>query len=165
MPEDKGLGEEALNKAAEVGMASQLDEVEDLDVDIETNPVKAVQGEVESVDIDGEGMVMNKDLRMEELDMHIEDVAINPMKAAFGKIELTKPTKGSTRVVLLEEDINRAFYSEYVQQQLMSQKININGKSTSIVPRKVDFRLPGDGKIELDASIILKEINETHKVP
>lgn len=164
MPEDKGLGEEALNKAAEVGMASQLDEVEDLDVDIETNPVKAVQGEVESVDIDGEGMVMNKDLRMEELDMHIEDVAINPMKAAFGKIELTKPTKGSTRVVLLEEDINRAFYSEYVQQQLMSQKININGKSTSIVPRKVDFRLPGDGKIELDASIILKEINETHKV-
>lgn len=164
MPETKGLGEEALNKAAEVGMTSQLDEVEDLDVDIETNPVKAMQGEVDSVDIDGEGMVMNKDLRMEELDMHIENVAINPMKAAFGKIELTKPAKGSTRVVLLEEDINRAFYSEYVQQQLLQQKININGQTTSIIPRKVDFRLPGEGKVELDATIILKETKETHKV-
>jgi len=164
MPETKGLGEQALNKAAEVGMASQLDEVEDLDVDIKTDPLKAVQGEVESVDIDGEGMVMNKDLRMEELDMHIENVAINPMKAAFGEIELTKPAKGSTRVVLLEEDINRAFYSEYVQQQLLQQKININGKTTSIIPRKVDFRLPGDGKVELDATIILKETGETHKV-
>lgn len=164
MPETKGLGEEALNKAAEVGMSSQLDEVEDLDVDIETDAVKAVQGEVDSVDIDGDGLVMNKDLRMEELDMHIEDVAINPMKAAFGKIELTKPATGSTRVVLLEEDINRAFYSEYVQQQLMSQKININGKSTSIVPRKVDFRLPGKGKVELEATLILKELDETKKI-
>ncbi|AFY56392.1 Protein of unknown function (DUF2993) [Rivularia sp. PCC 7116] len=164
MPETKGLGEEALNKAAEVGITSQLDEVEDLDVDIETDPLKAVQGEVESVDIDGDGLVMNKDLRMEELDMHIEDVSINPMKTAFGEIELTKPAKGSTRVVLLEEDINRAFYSEYVQQQLMSQKININGQTTSIVPRKVDFRLPGKGKVELDASLILKESGETHQI-
>ncbi|MGB3650890.1 MAG: DUF2993 domain-containing protein [Rivularia sp. (in: cyanobacteria)] len=164
MPETKGLGEEALNKAAEIGMSSQLDEVEDLDVDIKTDAISAVQGEVESVDIYGDGLVMNKDLRMEELDMHIDDVAINPMKAAFGKIELTKPAKGSTRVVLLEEDINRAFYSEYVQQQLMSQKININGKSTSIVPRKVDFRLPGGGKVELEATLILKESGETHKV-
>ncbi|MEA5596159.1 DUF2993 domain-containing protein [Rivularia sp. UHCC 0363] len=164
MPENAGLGEQALNKAAEVGMSSQLDEVEDLHIDIKTNPLQAIQGEVESVDIDGDGLVMQKDLRMEELDIHIDNLAINPMSAAFGKIELTKPAKGSTRVVLLEEDINRAFNSEYVQQQLQSQKININGKPTSIVPQKVDFRLPGDGKVQLNATVLLKETGETNQV-
>ncbi len=159
-----GLGEQALNKAAEVGMSSQLDEVEDLHVDIKTDPLHAIQGEVESVDIDGDGMVMQKDLRMEEIDIHIDNIAINPMSAAFGKIELTKPADGSTRVVLLEKDINRAFNSEYVQQQLQSQKININGKPTSIVPQKVDFRLPGEGKVELNATILLKETGETNQV-
>ena len=164
MPENAGLGEQALNKAAEVGMSSQLDEVEDLHIDIKTNPLQAIQGEVESVDIDGDGLVMQKDLRMEELDIHIDNLAINPMSAAFGKIELTKPAEGSTRVVLLEEDINRAFNSEYVQQQLQSQKININGEPTSIVPQKVDFRLPGDGKVQLNATVLLKETGETNQV-
>ncbi|MBE9211604.1 DUF2993 domain-containing protein [Plectonema cf. radiosum LEGE 06105] len=164
MPENSGLGEQALNKVAEIGLSSQLDEVEDLNVDIKTNPFKAIQGEVESVDIDGDGLVMEKDLRMEELDMHIENVAINPMSAAFGKIELTKPTLGSARVVLLEEDINRAFNSEYVQQQLQSQKININGRPTNILPQKVDFRLPGDNKIQLNATVLLKETGETNQV-
>ena len=86
MQENQGLGEQALNKAAEIGLSSQLDEVEALDVDIETDPLKLVQGQVDSVTIAGEGMVMQKDLRMEELDMHMSGVAINPLSAAFGKI-------------------------------------------------------------------------------
>ena len=49
------LGEQALSKVAEVGISSQLDEVEDLDVDIRTNPLQLMQGKVESVKIAGEG--------------------------------------------------------------------------------------------------------------
>src|SRR6476620_6565295 len=112
MPDSPGLGEQALNKAAEIGLSNQLDEVENLDVDIKTDPLKLVQGQVDAVTIEGEGLVMQKDLRMEELEMQMDSVAINPLSVAFGKIELTKPTQASTRVVLTEADINRAFNSE-----------------------------------------------------
>jgi len=44
-----GLGEEALSKAAEIGLSTQLDEVEELNVDIRTNPIQVMQGELESV--------------------------------------------------------------------------------------------------------------------
>ena len=94
MSEQQGLGEQALNKAAEIGLSSQLDEVEELHVDIKTDPLKAIQGQVDSVTIEGEGMVMQKDLRVEEMDMQVNNVAINPLTAAFGKIELTKPRSG-----------------------------------------------------------------------
>jgi hypothetical protein len=164
MPDSPGLGEQALNKAAEIGLSSQLDEVENLDVDVKTDPLKLLQGEVDAVKIEGEGLVMQKDLRVEELQMQIGNVAINPLSAAFGKIELTKPTKGSTRVVLIEEDINRAFNSEYVRSQLQSQKIHVNGQLMTIVPQQVDFRLPGNSKVAISASILLRETNETHQV-
>ena len=160
--ENQGLGEQALNKVAEMGLKSQLDEVESLDVDIQTDPFKLMQGHVDSVTIEGEGMVMQGDLRVEEMEMHMSDVAINPLSAAFGKLELTKPTQGSARVVLTEADINRAFNSEYVHNQLQNQQIQINGQPTTINPQQVDFRLPGEGKVALSATVMLG--NETKQV-
>ncbi|MBO3463629.1 DUF2993 domain-containing protein [Aetokthonos hydrillicola Thurmond2011] len=164
MTDSPGIGEQALNKAAEIGLSSQLDEVENLDVDIETDPLKLVQGQVDSVTIEGEGLVMQKDLRMEELEMHMGSVAINPISAAFGKVELTKPTKASTRVVLNEDDINRAFNSEYVRTKLQSQKIHVDGQLRTIVLRNIEFRLLSDGKISLNATVLLQETNETKQV-
>ncbi|BAY77690.1 hypothetical protein NIES25_41580 [Nostoc linckia NIES-25] len=164
MPENPGLGEEALNKAAKIGLSSQLDEVENLDVNIKTDPLKAVQGQVDEVKIEGEGLVIQKDLRMEELEMQMTSVAINPLSVAFGKIELTKPTEANTRVVLTEADINRAFNSEYVRSQLQNQKIQVNGEQRTIEPQHVDFRLPGDGKVALNANIKLAETGENQQV-
>ncbi|BAY37258.1 hypothetical protein NIES2111_15950 [Nostoc sp. NIES-2111] len=164
MPETPGLGEQALNKAAEIGLSSQLDEVENLDVDIKTDPLKLVQGQVDSVKIDGEGMVMQKDLRVDSMQMQVNNVAINPLSAAFGKIELTKPTVGTARVVLTESDINRAFNSEFVISKIQSQKIHINGQLKTVKPQHIDFRLPGEEQVAINADILLVEDSETHKV-
>lgn len=164
MSEQQGLGEQALNKAAEIGLSSQLDEVEKLDVDITTDPLKAVQGQVDEVAIAGEGMVMQKDLRVEKMDMQVDSVAINPLSAAMGKIELTQPTQGQARVVLTAADINRAFNSEYIRQQLQATKINVNGQQRTVIPQQVDFQVPGEGKVSLNANIRLHETNETKQV-
>lgn len=164
MPENPGLGEQALNKAAEIGLSSRLDEVESLDVNIKTEPLKLIQGEVEAVTITGEGLVMQQDLRMEQMEMQMNSVAINPLSIAFGKIELTKPTTASARVVLTEVDINRAFNSEYVLAKIQSQKINFNGELMTVAPQQVGFHLPGEGKVSLNASILLVENGENHQI-
>ena len=85
------LGEQAISKIAEVGLASQLDEVENLDVTVKTDPGKILSGSVDSVAVNGKGMVMQKDLRVEEMQLQTDRIAINPLSAAFGKIELTQP--------------------------------------------------------------------------
>lgn len=165
MLEDKGdLGEQALSKAAEVAMMTQLDEAEKLDVNIRTDPFKLVQGQLDSVKIEGEGLVMKKDLRAEEVQVQTNDIAINPLAAAFGKIELTRPTEAEAQVVLTEQDLERAFNSEFIHTKLQNLEVNIEGKPTKIDTNKIEFRLPGESKIALNAEIILSATGETQKV-
>ncbi|MEP0747402.1 DUF2993 domain-containing protein [Coleofasciculus sp. FACHB-T130] len=161
---DASLGQQALNKAAEIGLSSQLDEVEELAVDIQSDPLKMVQGQVDSVTVEGEGLVMNKDLRMQEMKMEMRGISINPLSAAFGKIELTKPTDATTHVVLTEADINRAFNSEFVGSKLQSMQVSVNGQPMTIDTKKVDFRLPGENKIALSADVLLRESGETTQI-
>ena len=158
------LGEQAISKAAEIGLASQLDEVEELNVDIRTNPIKLIQGELESVSIEGKGLVMQQDLRAEELKVNIDNIAINPLSAAFGKIELTHPTEAETYVVLNETDLDRAFNSEFLSEKLQNQKVHVNGQPMTIDTKQVEFRLPGEGKFALKADVFMQETGETKQV-
>ncbi|CAA9578898.1 hypothetical protein AVDCRST_MAG81-2692 [uncultured Synechococcales cyanobacterium] len=161
--EERGLGEQALNKAAEIGLSSQLDQVEELEVDVQTNPLSAVQGNVDSVSIEGKGMVMQGDLRVEELQVNTGSVKLNGMSAAFGKIELEQPTDATTHVVLTEQDITRAFNSEFIHTKLQNLEVNVDGKPTTVDIQEVKFQLPGNG-IKLNAQIRLQDTGETKPV-
>lgn len=158
------LGKQAISKIAEAGIASQLDEVEGIDVDVKTDPLKAVQGNVDSVEINGKGMTMQKDLRMEEMHVKTGQVSVNPMSAMFGKVELERSTEATVQVVLTEADINRAFNSKFIQEKLQGLDISINGKPTTVDTQHVDFQLPGNGKVCLKADIRDRAANDLQHV-
>ena len=49
-PSDKtNLAKNALNKAAEICVSSQIDSVEDLEIDINSQPERLLQGKVDSI--------------------------------------------------------------------------------------------------------------------
>ena len=112
----ENIGKETINKVAEIGIKTQLDEAKALDVDIRSSPLDIMQGEIESVSVKGEGLVMKKELRAEKLRIETNNIAINSIKAAMGNIELVKPTDARMLVVLKEDDIQRAFNCEYVKK-------------------------------------------------
>jgi len=155
------LGKEALNKVAEVGLSSQLDDVEELHVDVKTDPMKLMSGEVESVEIEGKGMVMEKDLRVEEMQVETGHVAVNPMKAVFGSLELAHPTDATVHVTLTEADINRAFNSEYIQDKLQNLEVDVNGDRLIVDTQRVEFGLPGNGTVALKTDVKLRNTGET----
>jgi LmeA-like phospholipid-binding len=158
MVEDSpNLGEKAISKVAEIGIANQLDEAEDINVDIRTAPEKLIQGEVDSVAITGKGLVMKQDLRMESLEVTTDQVAINPLSAVFGNIELTRPTTAEAQIVLSETDINRAFNSDYLQSKLEGLRMQIDGKPVTVDVRKTVIDLPGDNKFVITAEFLLRE--------
>jgi hypothetical protein len=162
--EKAGLGEQALNKIAEVALSTQLSEAERLEVQVKTDPSKLAQGELESLTIEGEGLVMQEDLRMQEMEMQISPIAVNPWKALMGNIQLTQPAEGTARIVLTEADINCAFNSEIFIKKLRNLDIAVEGKPVTLNTQRVDFHLLSDGKIALDAEVLLHQTGELRTV-
>lgn len=158
------LGGQALNKVAEIGISSQLDEVKNLDVEIETDSLKLISGAVDSVSIKAEGLVMQHDLRIEEMEVHTGHVALNPLSVAFGKIELTRPTDADTHVVLTEKDVNRAFNSDFIRDKMQDLNVHVNGELATVDAHQIEFGLPGDGKIFLSTTVTLQTTQEQKRV-
>ncbi len=158
------ISEQALNEVTKLGIESQLDEVKNLTVDIHTDPGKLIQGNVESVEIAGEGLVMKKALRADTLIIKTNDIKINPLKAVTGDIELEHPVNADTGVVLTEEDISKAFNSEYIQSKLSSLTIQVDGQSTHIKPQQIRFEVPENDKIRIQSDIELLDLNSTRHV-
>jgi LmeA-like phospholipid-binding len=158
------LGEQALSKVAEAGISSQLDDVENIDVDIRTNPGKLIQGKVDSVAISGKGLLMNQDLRMDTLEVTIDKVEINPLSAMFGNIELTRPSDAEAEIVLTEADINRAFSSEFIREKLRGLTIHTNQDPVVVDVQESVLHLPGENKFVINAEFLIREQGEVKKL-
>ena len=158
------IGEQAISKAAEVGLESQLDKAEDLEVDVRTNPLDLMQGDVESVSVKGEGLVMQKELRAEKLRIETNSIDIDPIKAALGNIEMEQPTDARMLVVLKEEDIQRAFNSDYVKDKLKNLKIEYGDRTATAQIQQVNFTLPETNKVRLEADLKLIEKEQNAKI-
>lgn len=164
LQQNRSLGEQAIDKVAEIAIASKLDESETLSVTVDTDPVQLAQGSVEAVVLEGKGLVMQEDLRVEDLQIHIKDIAVNPLTAMFGKIELNGPAFGTARAVLTESDLNRAFNSEYISRKLNNLKVTVDGKLLTIDVQTMECQLLQTGKIAINAEVLVRETASTEKI-
>ena len=164
LQQNRSLGEQAIDKVAEIAIASKLDESETLSVTVDTDPGQLAQGSVEAVAVEGKGLVMQQDLRVEELQLHVKDIAVNPLTAMFGKIELNGPAFGTARAVLTESDLNRAFTSEYISRKLNNLKVNVDGKPLTIDVQTMECQLLQTGKIAINAEVLVRETASTEKI-
>ncbi|MFE4107369.1 LmeA family phospholipid-binding protein [Almyronema epifaneia] len=164
MSKDLDLGEQAISKAVELGLESQLEQAETLEVSINTDAGKLVQGELDAVEVKGQGLVMEQGLRSEKLHLATNAISINPLKAAVGEIEIEKPVEAKTVVVLTETDIEAAFNSPYIGQKLETLQIEVEGQTTHIKPHQVEFSIPEIDTICLRADVELVQTGEVQKV-
>lgn len=154
------LGQQTLNKIAEFALSTQLDESEKLSVDIETDPSLLAQGKLASMTIDGQGLVMQKDLRMQKLLIKLENIAVSPIKALTGNIELTETSTGEADILLTDADLNRAFNSKTLQDQMQNLQMQIDNQPVTLDVLGVECHLFSQGTIGIDAKIKIRETGE-----
>ncbi|MBE9187315.1 DUF2993 domain-containing protein [Microcoleus sp. LEGE 07076] len=164
LQQNRSLGEQAIDKVAEIAITSKLDKSENLSVTVNTDPAQLAQGEVEEVAVEGKGLVMQQDLRVEELEINVKDIAVNPLSAMFGTIELNGPAFGKARAVLTESDINRALNSEYISRKLQNLQVSVDGKPLTIDVKTVECKLLSSGKIDLNAEVLVRETTANEKI-
>lgn len=159
------LEEEALNKATEMQLSSQLDAAEKIDVDIETDLLKIIQGQADSAKITGQGLVMEKDIRVQEMELYTDNININPISAVFGQIKLDQPIDAEAYLLLTEPDINRALNSDYMRSKMQNIELKVEDKTAIVEPKHLKLFLPEDGKITFSADTVLHdELGKTKQI-
>ncbi len=160
MSQNQNLGEQALDKVAEIAINSQLDQAEQVDVDIKTDPVKLMQGKVDSVSIAGEGMVIKQDLRAAAVGIETDSVAIDPLKAVLGEIQLKEPLNAKAQILLNEADLNRALSSDYLQSKMRNLEIIYQDTPTLIDLEHIELQLPNDSEMMINLRLGLPASGE-----
>ncbi|MGB7380016.1 MAG: DUF2993 domain-containing protein, partial [Rivularia sp. (in: cyanobacteria)] len=134
--------------------------MDQLNIDVNTDLLKAIQGHADGVSFEGKGLKL-QDIRLSEIKFETDDIDINPLKILFGEVELDHPVNAETRIVLKEADLNQALKLDLVRNLLYDFLTFHSEKSiVSIYPKNIQFRLPGNNKIIIEGEIILDSGSE-----
>ncbi|KJH73281.1 LmeA family phospholipid-binding protein [Aliterella atlantica] len=164
MSEQQRLDEQAIAKAAEIGLASKLDAAEQIDVDVKTDLFKVVQGQADAINISGQGLVMEKDIRVQEMELHLDNIDIDPLSVLLGQIELKHPVDAIAKLVVTEQDINRALNSDYVQNQMQAIDLNVEGQIQSLKMQQMELLLPDDDKMIFSGKALVQTAGNSRQL-
>lgn len=156
MSDEHRLEEKLLSQEAERRISENLDEVEEIEIDVQTDLLKVVQGQVDGVSVAGEGLVIQKDIRVQEIKVQTDGIAINPLSAIFGEIKLDRPVNTVAKITMTQADMNRALSSEFVRKQMQNFDLDVDGEIVSLEPQKIEVFLPSNGKMEFRGKVLLK---------
>ncbi len=163
MSQERKIEENLLAQAAENTLSKQLDGAEKIDVDVQTDLLKIVQGQAEAVSFAGEGLEI-QEVRIQEIEIQTDNISINPFSAIFGQIELEQPVNTTARIVLKEADINHALTSDFVRSKIKHLNLTVDGENISLQPEKLQLSLPGDRTIQIDGFVQINEPDHTAQV-
>ena len=158
------LGGQALNKIAQLALSSQLEDADRLEVKVDTAPEKLANGELDSLLIDGEGLIIETDLRLQVLEIAMRAIAVKPLKALTGNIELTQPTEGSARLVLTQTDLNRALNSPELRAKINVLDTYLTTEKVKLTVPQKKCELREDGTVAVEAVVKLLPSGETKEV-
>jgi LmeA-like phospholipid-binding len=153
MSQEPNLGEQALDKVAELALTSQVDQVDQVAVDVRTDPIKLMQGKVDSVAISSEGMVLKPDLRATAVNIQTSAIGVNPIKAALGQIELTEDTQAQAQILLSENDLNQALSSDYLRSKLRPFTVQVQSQPVKVAIERMQLHLFEVGKVKINAEL------------
>ncbi|MDX2214582.1 MAG: DUF2993 domain-containing protein [Oculatellaceae cyanobacterium bins.114] len=152
------LEERAIAQMVEAGLSSQVEVADDISVDVHTDLLQAAQGQVETTSIKGKGLVVQEGIRLEEVEIQTDRVAINPIALLFGQLKLKQPLNSTVRVVLTESDLNNAANSDVFIQNLPSLTLEVQGQPVRLsLQAPLTLRLPAEETLKVSGQVIIHE--------
>jgi len=149
----------AADNLAEAAIRDRLSEAEQVEVRIDTAPnYQTLQGQVNRVRFAGRGLYPVPALRVEALDIETDAIDVDFAQARQGSLRLDEPLQAGIRLVLRQEDVNRALQSPAIANLLRDIGLGAIGEDTlggvsqgDVVNPRIEF-LEGD-RLRLQATL------------
>jgi len=109
-------------------ISEQIDTAQSLDVRVDLSAEGLLEGKIEGVEIEGEGVRSRSGQPVEVLDISIGELTLDRLKALVGNVDLTHPGQGRARIILTEKDIETTL-SDFPSERLRQRGFNEVGCS------------------------------------
>ncbi|MCS6813437.1 MAG: DUF2993 domain-containing protein, partial [Cyanobacteria bacterium] len=117
-----------IDQVAANAIRSQFQSVEQLQVRVDNAPVHQIlQGKANRLLISGKGLVLTQAFRIASLELEAENVNIDPSSLGRGQVSLGQPLQTGVRLILTQDDINRAIQAPGFADRLRGIAIDLPG--------------------------------------
>ncbi len=163
-PSDKSnLAKNTLNKAAELLISSQVNSAKNLEIEIDSQPERLLQGKVDSLSIKGQKITWHE-LKIEQLNLNLDNLEIELLSTILGQVKLTKPGDIRAKIIFNKTDCDRLLNSQYVNTLLQKLSIYVNDNCYVWSLHNAKCYLGNDGELKLRSGIELSSDLETQTV-
>lgn len=131
MSDQPRLEEKAISEIVKTILTNQVDSIKRIAVDIQTNVLKLIQGQADSIEVSGQGIV-TEDIHIKEVQVQTDEVSIDPLSVFLGKVRLNEPIDTKVRMVLTEADLNHTMNSDLVIENLKPLCLDVDGAVVSV---------------------------------
>ena len=153
--EDNDLKQTVVNKAAEAAVTSQIESVENIEVNINSEVSQMIQGKADSLELAAKNIVVVENIELEQLNISSDNLSLDLSQAILGKIALKQPGNFKVKIVLNQSDCDRLLNSKYVRVLLQNLVLEIGQQTANFYIEDAECRFDDEGKIFLIASIVL----------
>lgn len=164
LPNLDNLGETTISKIATKAFQTQVTEARELSVKVKVNRQNLRKGILESLEIKGEGLVMRRGLSLEQMNINLYEIAVNPLKALIGNVQLTKPSTGDACLILTEKDISIALNLGYLNAIAQTYEVSVDDDPVHIKFASIHCRILSDHHIRVEGRILIEETNKIERV-
>jgi LmeA-like phospholipid-binding len=155
------FGEKMLNTVASQSIRRMFSECDAVDVNIRCFPSsKLLQGSLDSVKMQGSGLLIRRQFRVESMSFETDAIAIDFGSVLKGQIRLKQPTQAIAQVTLSEDGINEAFNAELVQKRLGQVSLTANDELDLQAPvsfRDISVKLLAANQVQIQAKVEVPE--------
>ncbi|HHP7243371.1 MAG TPA: DUF2993 domain-containing protein [Elainellaceae cyanobacterium] len=146
-----------LSRVIETTVSSQLEGANRLSIEVNGHPSELLQGQAHSVTVEGDGLRLQKNLRVDSLVVHIKQLAIALLSSAMGKPKLSQPASVSAQVELTETDLNHLLNSELLHDWLWTVDISSPRRIMRLDVDQVNCRLYSNNQIGVQLKTCLHQ--------
>jgi hypothetical protein len=150
------------DRVVEGAIRQQVPKIEQLAVRVDNSPnYQLLLGRVDRIRLASRGVYFVPFLRIDTLELETDRIGI---KTTNNKVELLEPLQAAVRVVLKEEDINRAIDSPFIRPLFQSIKVDFSGFNPSLGEEEIDIVNPRiyfltGNKVRVTATLVNRKID------
>lgn len=143
---------------------SQFNQARHLNVRVKTDPNLLAKGHLESLLIDGAGLVMQNNLRLQAMNIAMGRVSVSPLKAIMGNIQLIEPSHGNARFVFSNADLTHAFQAQTTRRLRENLSSSLGGQSATLTQKNLTCCILANGKIAIHGEVRVRETQEIQPI-